>query len=884
MAYFDAHNVEYSDTSTIKKAPVELTGSYSVPEGVTTILANAFKNCEQLISIYLPSTLTNVGTSAFNKCNKLSKIYFAGTIDQWFNIEFNSTFDCAFELYIQGMLITELVIPSHITHIRENAFYYCNSLKKVLFHGNIKEIGASAFNKSGISGVLTIPEGVEKIKQLAFFSCSSVTTVELPSTINTIWYGVFGCCYKLQSFKVASNNSIYKTNDDGLLYDNQGVLRAIAPCATDNPVEIPDFITNICSDTFCYSAVPSGGVILNKSIKKINNNAFLKVEGLEIRVPVGTFSYFKELGVPEDCMSEMFNYKTAFLPGHTSISAIVDNPFRILGVYSNATLKEIRSNANRIKRFIEVGRAIDFPTDMNSFLPPVDRTLESVDSALSILTDPKEKFKSSLFWFVKYDDIDSIGMDQFLAGNYPKAIEVFSKRDNWHSSINLSVVAFLQKRFGDAVSFITQSINDCSYQDIATNICGSEFEIDENASAKIFIDALLNDIKIPECRALFRDKGVRLEDDEYLDRCLSTKYSTLINDAIAVAKSVDANEPEDSYDAAIKLIEDTEGALAEYESYVGKEDADFVRISDRLANQILQCGINFYNNSEDEDKLEDAMEIQKKALDIAIGKMTKDRCQQNYDILLKHQKELPPKEVRTECKAIFKELEKYNNLPDKIVHAINLLNNTKPMLDSMKSILGATHEFYLKISTLIVSNAIHNVIEEVNECQKEDVIEFNGVKIPITASMMTNEQKQRKLNSIKSTLREAWRATALMDQFDMETQFKSGRYTPNRDTLKSMCQQFNISTYIPSPSRGNSKPTSTTSKTSSSTTSKTKPSESIVAWIICIIIVEVIWGLIFVDSEGFWMGVLYSLMGWFILPINYGVTWLMLFLADKINE
>ena len=57
-----------------------------------------------------------------------------------------------------------------------------------------------------------------------------------------------------------------------------------------------------------------------------------------------------------------------------------------------------------------------------------------------------------------------------------------------------------------------------------------------------------------------------------------------------------------------------------------------------------------------------------------------------------------------------------------------------------------------------------------------------------------------------------------------------------------------------------------------------------IAWIICIIIVEVIWGLIFVDSEGFWMGVLYSLMGWFILPINYGVTWLMLFLADKINE
>lgn len=38
----------------------------------------------------------------------------------------------------------------------------------------------------------------------------------------------------------------------------------------------------------------------------------------------------------------------------------------------------------------------------------------------------------------------------------------------------------------------------------------------------------------------------------------------------------------------------------------------------------------------------------------------------------------------------------------------------------------------------------------------------------------------------------AWEAILLMDTFDMESDFKTNRYNPNRSTLKRICEQLSI--------------------------------------------------------------------------------------------
>jgi len=91
---------------------------------------------------------------------------------------------------------------------------------------------------------------------------------------------------------------------------------------------------------------------------------------------------------------------------------------------------------------------------------------------------------------------------------------------------------------------------------------------------------------------------------------------------------------------------------------------------------------------------------------------------------------------------------------------------------------------------------LHNIIEEVNQAQTAfagmiEECKRSGISTSLVGSTL--------LDSIKPVLREAWKATLQMDSFDMEDEFKTKRYNPNRQSLKSMCDDLCISTYDTSP-------------------------------------------------------------------------------------
>ena len=127
---------------------------------------------------------------------------------------------------------------------------------------------------------------------------------------------------------------------------------------------------------------------------------------------------------------------------------------------------------------------------------------------------------------------------------------------------------------------------------------------------------------------------------------------------------------------------------------------------------------------------------------IVVGQMAKDRCKENVDTLQKIIDNLPPSEVYSEDRAIHEELRKYCLLPDKICYAVTLLNNTRPHLQAIKRKLGASNEYYLRISSQVVRNALSNVIAEVNASNSNDI------------------------------LKSAWELTLFMDTFDLEVSFK----------------------------------------------------------------------------------------------------------------
>ena len=51
------------------------------------------------------------------------------------------------------------------------------------------------------------------------------------------------------------------------------------------------------------------------------------------------------------------------------LDIIQHNPYRLIGVYSTATRKEIVANLARIKANIRVNRQVSFPVDLDGILP-----------------------------------------------------------------------------------------------------------------------------------------------------------------------------------------------------------------------------------------------------------------------------------------------------------------------------------------------------------------------------------------------------------------------------------------------------------------------------------------------------------------------------------
>lgn len=463
------------------------------------------------------------------------------------------------------------------------------------------------------------------------------------------------------------------------------------------------------------------------------------------------------------------------------LSVIQDNPYRFLGICSNSPAREKVTNTNRLKAYLKVGKEVTFPLDLTSHIAPIVRTQEGMDAANNKTNLPKDQLKYALFWFVNDTPIDKMALEYLQTGNSTKVIELWKKKETATSLINLGVLNFILGNNGDAIGYITKAIHNDEYlSHLIELVCGATFQISEDEVAKLFIESLKEEIPVKDLAKLFSEFGVSQDDDDLLAKLSIDGPISSINSEISNAKSVKNDDADAQYAAGVRLMNNTKSDLATIRTILGEGSPQYQIVADALAKQILQCGINYYNNSsEDEDvEIDKAFTLQNYALSIAVGKLTKDRCKDNVEILKKKKNELPPKEARYYHKLIMGELNKYSSRSTTIANAIDLIKACAPFLASIKEALGANNTYYLRMSTLIVSAALHNVIEVFN----------NSLNDNIKFELIVN--RVATLAKIRTMFNEAWKATLYMDKLDMESDFRSNRYNPNRASLKNQVQEL----------------------------------------------------------------------------------------------
>lgn len=445
-----------------------------------------------------------------------------------------------------------------------------------------------------------------------------------------------------------------------------------------------------------------------------------------------------------------------------------NNPYRLLGVYSNSPTKERLANHNRMKAFLKVGKTVSFPLDLPQYFSAIQRTETSVMDAEAQLTLPKDQLLYAQFWFVKATHLDEVAFNHLFAGEIDKAEEIWQKKDTASSLQNRIVCALMREDYRRVITCAETLYGNPLYSNqFVSAILGTDGNADVASLAFRFLDVL--------CDAAGANQLLPFIDDDAWESHVEEKavkpLVDSIQDAIAIAKKSKGKGAEARLNAGEALRENTKSAFQQLRGFLSATDLQYQMIADKLGLEILQCGIDYFNGSDEPEAAHKAMDLQKYAQSIVVGQMAKDRCEENVDILQKIIEALPPSEVLAEDCAIKEELRKYCKLPDEICYAVTLLNKTKPHLQAIKNKLGSNNKYYLKISTQIVSNALHNLIEEVNAAQKQ----------------ATSETKK--------ALREAWKTTLIMDTFDMEQDFKNNRYASNRSVLKDLYERYNVASH-----------------------------------------------------------------------------------------
>ncbi len=164
---------------------------YAVPDGVTTVLASAFYNCDILTEIVLPTGVTSIGERAFSNCNSLASI----TIPEGVTSIGDSAF---YNCYC----LASVTLPESLTSIGDSAFYLCTALTSITLPESLTSIGASAFRGCSKLTSITIPEGVTSIREYMFTECKSLISITISDSVISIENRAFSDCSSLASITI----------------------------------------------------------------------------------------------------------------------------------------------------------------------------------------------------------------------------------------------------------------------------------------------------------------------------------------------------------------------------------------------------------------------------------------------------------------------------------------------------------------------------------------------------------------------------------------------------------------------------------------------------------------------------------------------------------
>ncbi|MBQ9356845.1 MAG: leucine-rich repeat domain-containing protein [Prevotella sp.] len=229
----------------------------SMANKITVIPAKAFYNCINLTKLKLPTNLTTIGEQAFYFCRSLKS---NGTISSMFDLPSTLTSIGISAFY--NTAITRIVIPTGCT-VGWGAFYNCDAIVHLTTNDKITKFDDCFGNLPNIqnlnlaSGITSIPEGWfmnhTALKEVQFASDTHMT--ELPKNLFKGCTGLTKVTLPYTVTTIGQNAFSGCTSITSINLDVATWLRTIPSqcfygCSAMTAFSVPDFVTTVGSKAF----------------------------------------------------------------------------------------------------------------------------------------------------------------------------------------------------------------------------------------------------------------------------------------------------------------------------------------------------------------------------------------------------------------------------------------------------------------------------------------------------------------------------------------------------------------------------------------------------------------------------------------------------------
>ena len=483
------------------------------------------------------------------------------------------------------------------------------------------------------------------------------------------------------------------------------------------------------------------------------------------------------------------------------MKAILDNPYRILGLLVGASAREQDRQINRLKQYIA---AEDTPPPDFSFpvLGTLNRTLETVEGAASKLHLDRDKMNAALFWFYEGDSVsdkpalkalkvssmlyaatiwsNQIVREETITENNCSAYHNYSTLLLWQSLRNKSInQTFLEEGIRMKLQFLDSDF----MEELKLKATDETFKITKKTVQLAFLNSLQQELE--QTGEITSIQWIEIlsqlnfsAKEEYLNSFIQKPIGEIEKEIETAQTKRNANKA-NTANAGNELYRSVENELRQLQSVLGIDHIRYSSIADKVANEILQCGIDFFNQYKDSstDPCNTSIWLIQRAKSIAVNTVCKQRCDENIDELQKwiNNAHVRGKErqIAVPLTFITDKLQLFKSQSNSIDNARKLIVLCKPKLDEIKIVLGAHDDYYLQLSSAVVNSAQNMLVAIVNKVYDERHMDIY---------LSSLHPKVTSLSELKSIVNKAYNVMISMQTMDMLPELRV-QFNNNKSTL-----------------------------------------------------------------------------------------------------